>query len=154
MRGLYGTQDGAGSSSRLPRGSPGRGGAISLGSTLLMLTVPGVPDIYQGDELESLSLVDPDNRRPVDWGKRRLLLREPLGEESPKLHLMQRVLAVRDSFGGYMPVEAGLDVCAFRRGPGALVVVPLRAGGEKAIPESAGLRDLLPEYPVGLYVRD
>ena len=34
---------------------------------LLKLTAPGVPDLYQGDELLSLSLVDPDNRRPVDW---------------------------------------------------------------------------------------
>ena len=39
----------------------------SLGALLLQLTAPGVPDIYQGDELWSLNLVDPDNRRPVDW---------------------------------------------------------------------------------------
>ena len=128
------------------------GRRISLGSTLLKLTVPGVPDLYQGDELESLSLVDPDNRRAVDWELRRRLLREPVREESLKLHLIRRVLAVRDGFGGYMPVDAGPDVCAFRRGAGVLVVVPLRPGGEKAIPESAGLRDLLPEYPGGLFV--
>ena len=35
--------------------------------TLLKLTCPGVPDLYQGDELPFLALVDPDNRRPVDW---------------------------------------------------------------------------------------
>ena len=39
----------------------------ALGQLLLKLTVPGVPDIYNGDELIDLSLVDPDNRRPVDW---------------------------------------------------------------------------------------
>ena len=43
------------------------GEAAALGQTLLKLTAPGVPDLYQGDELWCLSLVDPDNRRPVDW---------------------------------------------------------------------------------------
>ncbi|HZT17020.1 MAG TPA: malto-oligosyltrehalose synthase [Gaiellaceae bacterium] len=123
---------------------------IRLGSTLLKLTVPGVPDLYQGDELECLSLVDPDNRRPVDWELRRRLLAERSDE---KLELIRRTLAVRDRFGGYMPIEAGPKVCAFRRGPGVLVVVPLRAGATKAIPEADGMRDLLPEYPVGLFLR-
>ncbi len=44
------------------------GERAALGQLLLKLTAPGVPDIYQGDELWALSLVDPDNRRPVDWG--------------------------------------------------------------------------------------
>ena len=47
-----------------------------LAQTLLKLTSPGVPDIYQGTELWDLSLVDPDNRRPVDWGRRVELLAE------------------------------------------------------------------------------
>jgi (1->4)-alpha-D-glucan 1-alpha-D-glucosylmutase len=52
-------------------------GAInSLSQTLLKLTGPGVPDIYQGTELWDLSLVDPDNRRPVDYRRRRQLLDE------------------------------------------------------------------------------
>src|SRR3970040_2393300 len=42
----------------------------SLGQTLVKLTAPGVPDFYQGSELWDLSLVDPDNRRPVDWEER------------------------------------------------------------------------------------
>ena len=46
----------------------------SLAQTLLQLTSPGVPDTYQGCELWDLSLVDPDNRRPVDFGRRRELL--------------------------------------------------------------------------------
>jgi (1->4)-alpha-D-glucan 1-alpha-D-glucosylmutase len=51
-------------------------GAInSLAQTLLKLTVPGVPDIYQGNELWDLSLVDPDNRRPVDYRLRQRLFR-------------------------------------------------------------------------------
>ncbi|MBU0674479.1 MAG: malto-oligosyltrehalose synthase [Proteobacteria bacterium] len=48
----------------------------SLAQLLLRLTVPGVPDIYQGDELWRFELVDPDNRRPVDYTSRRLLLQE------------------------------------------------------------------------------
>jgi len=50
----------------------------SLGQTLIKLTAPGVPDFYQGSELWDLSLVDPDNRRPVDWGVRGRLLDEVL----------------------------------------------------------------------------
>jgi (1->4)-alpha-D-glucan 1-alpha-D-glucosylmutase len=46
----------------------------SLGVKLVQLTMPGVPDVYQGCELAGLSLVDPDNRRPVDFGRRRSLL--------------------------------------------------------------------------------
>jgi (1->4)-alpha-D-glucan 1-alpha-D-glucosylmutase len=46
----------------------------ALAQTLLKLTSPGLPDVYQGDELEALSLVDPDNRRPVDWASRRSAL--------------------------------------------------------------------------------
>ena len=49
------------------------------------LTSPGLPDIYQGDELWSLNLVDPDNRRPVDWNARRRALADP----PPKMRLIQ-----------------------------------------------------------------
>ena len=50
-------------------------GAInSLAQTLLKLTAPGVPDIYQGNEIWDFSLVDPDNRRPVDYEQRREML--------------------------------------------------------------------------------
>jgi (1->4)-alpha-D-glucan 1-alpha-D-glucosylmutase len=126
------------------------GRRISLATTLLKLTVPGVPDVYQGDELECLSLVDPDNRRPVDWELRRRLLRE---RSDGKLELIRRVLAVRDGFGSYMPVEAGPDVVAFHRGPDWLVVVPLRPGGSKAIDRASGRQDLLPAHPVGLFGR-
>jgi (1->4)-alpha-D-glucan 1-alpha-D-glucosylmutase len=52
------------------------GGLNSLSMTLLKLTSPGVPDIYQGNETGDLSLVDPDNRRPVDYGKRARMLDE------------------------------------------------------------------------------
>ncbi|HXG17776.1 MAG TPA: malto-oligosyltrehalose synthase [Methylomirabilota bacterium] len=46
----------------------------SLSQTLLKLTIPGVPDIYQGNEIWDFSLVDPDNRRPVDYEQRRRML--------------------------------------------------------------------------------
>src|SRR5204862_1509360 len=48
----------------------------SLAQTLLRITAPGVPDTYQGTELWDFSLVDPDNRRPVDYEHRRRLLGE------------------------------------------------------------------------------
>ena len=50
------------------------GERAALGQLVLKLTAPGVPDIYQGDELPYRALVDPDNRRPVDWARRRSLL--------------------------------------------------------------------------------
>ncbi|MGH2944488.1 MAG: malto-oligosyltrehalose synthase, partial [Solirubrobacteraceae bacterium] len=73
------------------------GERAALGQLLLKLTVPGVPDVYQGDELIDLSLVDPDNRRPVDWDARRAAL-EALREgaeptrETMKLHVIARAL--------------------------------------------------------------
>jgi len=113
----------------------------ALGQLLLKLTVPGVPDIYQGDELVDLSLVDPDNRRPVDWNERRAALEALQGGAEPtdrtmKLHLIARALELRarrpEAFGAggaYAPIEAGPDVAAFSRGDGAVVVVvALRAG--------------------------
>ena len=64
-------------------------GAInSLAQTALKLTVPGVPDIYQGNEIWNFSLVDPDNRRPVDYARRRELLAS-LESASPKELLRQ-----------------------------------------------------------------
>ena len=83
---------------------PGR--VNSLAQVLLKLTAPGVPDLYQGSELWDLSLVDPDNRRPVDYEVRRNLLRELPGltvsdvmrridEGLPKLWLIHHTLQVR-----------------------------------------------------------
>jgi len=52
----------------------------ALGQTLLKITAPGVPDFYQGTELWDFSLVDPDNRRPVDYGRREKVLESLIGE--------------------------------------------------------------------------
>ncbi len=79
----------------------------SMAQTLIKLTAPGVPDIYQGCELWDFSLVDPDNRRPVDFKLRRDLLKEavPLSAEKiwtrraeglPKLWLIQKTLKLRE----------------------------------------------------------
>lgn len=81
----------------------------ALGQKLLGLTVPGVPDVYQGTELWEDSLVDPDNRRPVDYSARRDALR---AMRHPKLRVVAAALALRrerpDTFseGGYRPVLA------------------------------------------------
>ncbi|WP_142848068.1 malto-oligosyltrehalose synthase [Telmatospirillum sp. J64-1] len=108
----------------------------SLTQTLLKLTVPGVPDIYQGAELWDLSLVDPDNRRPVDYRKRIDML-ERIGtsplpdllahwqDGAAKLGMILRTLDLRrrhpDLFaqGSYHPIEASGakadHACAFLR---------------------------------------
>jgi (1->4)-alpha-D-glucan 1-alpha-D-glucosylmutase len=66
----------------------------SLGEVLIKSTAPGVPDFYQGNELWDLSLMDPDNRRPVDFALRERLLRELLFEaEDDALALIKRLLA-------------------------------------------------------------
>ena len=139
----------------------------ALRQLLLKLTVPGVPDVYQGDELINLSLVDPDNRRPVDWEARRAALADLRSGTAPtretmKLHLIWRALQLRarrpDAFGpggAYTPIAAGPDVCAFARGEAeVLVVVPLRGSDPSAtIDLRAGrYRDVLSGHehePVG-----
>jgi (1->4)-alpha-D-glucan 1-alpha-D-glucosylmutase len=62
----------------------------SLGMKLVQLTMPGVPDVYQGCELAGFALVDPDNRRPVDFGHRAgLLARLEAGQPGPQTHSVQ-----------------------------------------------------------------
>jgi (1->4)-alpha-D-glucan 1-alpha-D-glucosylmutase len=116
----------------------------SLAQTIIKLTAPGVPDIYQGCELLDFSLVDPDNRRPVDFESRRRLLAEAKKllagkiwerrtEGLPKIRLIHKTLKLRARktklFRG--DYEA-LSVCgekaghavAFMRGGGAITIVP------------------------------
>jgi (1->4)-alpha-D-glucan 1-alpha-D-glucosylmutase len=117
-----------------------RGARAAIGQTLLKLTCPGVPDIYRGDELELLELVDPDNRGPVDWERRISALAELRAGAQPtletaKLHVIAAALELRarrpEAFAGtYEEVSAGPTVCAFMRGEQeVLVVVALRPGG-------------------------
>jgi (1->4)-alpha-D-glucan 1-alpha-D-glucosylmutase len=103
----------------------------TLGAKLVQLTMPGVPDVYQGCELTSYALVDPDNRRPVDYQRPRT----PLDEE--KLLVTRHALRLRrahpDWFAsGYDPVQAegpaAGHVVAFRRGRTVTVATRLPAG--------------------------
>jgi (1->4)-alpha-D-glucan 1-alpha-D-glucosylmutase len=123
----------------------------SLALTLLELTAPGVPDIYQGSELWDYSLADPDNRRPVDFDARERLLDALDGSSmagaptaapgslgapgAEKLWLIRRALWVRgtrpecfDARGAYTPLAVVGDerqrVIAFQRGTGVVVVAP------------------------------
>jgi len=121
------------------------GALNSLAQTLVKITAPGVPDFYQGTELWDLSLVDPDNRRPVDWSLRRRLLAElgatiaaagdraALAQElvktredgRVKMYLIREALALRArrralyERGDYRPLEVhgawAEHVCAFAR---------------------------------------
>ncbi len=158
------------------------GERAALGQLLLKLTVPGVPDVYQGDELLALSLVDPDNRRPVDWGRRRELLVQvrrgaPPDDETRKLWLIVRALTLRahrpEAFeGAYTPLEAGPDACAFLRGDKVLAATALRAGvpdasmdvpagtwrdvlagGERRLAGQVPLAELLDEHGLALLER-
>ena len=116
----------------------------SLSMTLLKITCPGVPDFYQGTEIWDFSLVDPDNRRPVDYQKRIKMLEELKNRESEvslteltreltvnkedgkiKLYLIYKALNYRKTKrvlfeeGEYIPLESmgekAYHVCAFAR---------------------------------------
>ena len=119
---------------------------IVRGQTLLKLTAPGVPDLYQGDELPFLALVDPDNRRPVDWELRRRLLGS--ADEPPKLRLIRETLALRARrsaafTGTYEPLDAGEDVVAFTRGGEVLVAVAIRGDLRGFRPPPGEWRDVV-----------
>jgi len=123
---------------------PGR--INSLAQTLIKIAAPGVPDFYQGTELWDLSLVDPDNRRPVDFERRASLLRDARNMSAaeamrdwdsglPKLWMTARLLAVcrerEQDFSDrskYQPLIAQGKhlgrLLAFRRGENLIAVVP------------------------------
>ena len=123
---------------------PGR--INSLSQALLKLTSPGVPDLYQGTELWTLHLVDPDNRRPVDYDERRRALAEAKSLGAPAgwqraddglskiwvthaaLHLRRRHPEAFGARGSYTAVHAtgklACHVVAFLRGESAMTVVP------------------------------
>jgi len=137
------------------------GRRLSLAQLLLKLTSPGLPDIYRGDELEELSLVDPDNRRPVDWAVRRDALRAlqdgaPVDDTNAKLYVTWRTLGLRaeraSAFAGtYEPLDAGEGVCAFVRGGEVLAAAAVRPGATVRVP--AGWHDVLGVEGLALCVR-
>ena len=136
--------------------------ALVLGQKLLQLTLPGVPDTYQGCELVDLSLVDPDNRRPVDYGDRRARLARLLEEEPPrdlsdeKLLVTHRALALRkelpDSFGDhgeYHPLAGtSRHLVGFLRGA---EVATLVTRGPARLLATDGWRDATVRLPEGLW---
>jgi (1->4)-alpha-D-glucan 1-alpha-D-glucosylmutase len=136
-----------------PLVEPGR--ITSLAQTLIKLTAPGVPDLYQGTELWTLTLVDPDNREPVDYALRRRLLDElddttpeevwrRIDEGLPKLWTIRQALALRrrrpelfGARGDYRALEArgarAHHAVVFMRGDAAITLVPrlvLGLGGD------------------------
>lgn len=131
------------------------GWLTALSMVAVKLTAPGVPDVYQGDELWDLSLVDPDNRRPVDVARRRRALAdleagpspeaimERLEEGLPKLHLIRQALHLRrrrphvfSAAGSYEPL--------WPRGPRASHVFGHLRGGEVASVTARRVRALGP----------
>ncbi len=115
---------------------PGRSNALS--AKMLALTIPGVPDVYQGSELWEQSLVDPDNRRPVDFDLRARLLGEryPDHDARGKLATTTAALHLRrdhaELFTAYEPVEARGDAAehlvAFDRGGAVTLATRLPLG--------------------------
>jgi (1->4)-alpha-D-glucan 1-alpha-D-glucosylmutase len=141
-----------------------------------------MPDIYQGDELPLRALVDPDNRRPVDWEYNQAMLGRLAGGAPPepetrKLWLTTRVLGLRirrpDAFSGaYEPVEAGERTIAYLRGDELLVIVDTRpgipagtlaavggrwrdvlSGDERSLDSERPLSELLGEYGLAVLER-
>src|SRR5207248_3587538 len=113
------------------------GAVNALSQLVLKATAPGVPDFYQGTDLWDFSLVDPDNRRPVDYERRSAMLRKmkAIGDRLDLATLLRRwsdgrvkmfvtwkLLELRAQraellqHGSYEPLDAGRNLCAFSRG--------------------------------------
>jgi (1->4)-alpha-D-glucan 1-alpha-D-glucosylmutase len=151
-----------------PLVSPGRVNALA--AHVVKLTAPGVPDLYQGSEVWDLSLVDPDNRRPVDFAERaRLLARlqqatlddidQGADDGLPKLHVTRVALDVRRRFyeafgagpsGSYQAIRVAGEgrghVLAFVRGARVVTVVPRLVLG---LGQRGGWGDTTVELPPG-----
>jgi (1->4)-alpha-D-glucan 1-alpha-D-glucosylmutase len=148
---------------------PGRSNALA--AKLVALTMPGVPDVYQGTELWDLSLVDPDNRRPVDFDLRRRVLAGDDADGAAKLRVVRQALTLRrdrpELFTSYTPVPAegpaADHVLAFDRGGAVTVVTRLPVGlsalggwGDTMLRLPDGptaVADVLAGEPVALLVR-
>lgn len=135
------------------RGTSAAATANMLVQTALRCTVPGMPDMYQGTECPDLSLVDPDNRRAVDYARREALLRDDANPH-PKLALIRKLLSLRAQApelfqrGDYLPLKVegprSGNILAFRRsheGASLVCAVMLRcadalAGRDDPVPGS------------------
>jgi (1->4)-alpha-D-glucan 1-alpha-D-glucosylmutase len=112
----------------------------SLAQTLIKYTSPGVPDLYQGGELWDYSLVDPDNRRPVDYDLRRKLLNElrsmtaeqvmkRMDEGLPKMWVIHHAMWLRRERSRSFGREGSYSACT-ARGPHADRVIAYVRGGD------------------------
>ncbi|WP_022925950.1 malto-oligosyltrehalose synthase [Serinicoccus marinus] len=135
---------------------------LTLAQKILQLTLPGIPDTYQGSGVVDLSLVDPDNRRPVDYDERiarleRLDATGWTGDLSDEvLWVTSRVLRLRawlpQAYGpgaGYRPVEAGPHVLGFLRGD---VAATLTIRAPRSLGAEGGLGDTRIPLPPDLWV--
>ncbi|MFT3971824.1 MAG: malto-oligosyltrehalose synthase [Micropruina sp.] len=155
--------------------------AVTLAQKLLQLTLPGVPDTYQGAEVLNLNLVDPDNRADVDFAAHAVRLDELDARAGRALDLDDEVLLVTsrtlrlrrarpaDFAAGYEPLELGAGLLGFARGSDVLVAVrrlprtplpdtvPLPGGDWRDVFTGAGHRGdtgaLFDVLPVALLVR-
>ena len=142
--------------------------AATLGQKLLQLTLPGIPDVYQGTELVDLSMVDPDNRRPVDFSERDRRLRRLDAGEAPtdlsdeKLLVTSSALRLRATQPGwFVGDQAGYRMLetdspalvAVARGPGdevaAVALVTRHAG---VLNRSGGFGAATVAVPPGTWV--
>ncbi|MBG6182271.1 (1-_4)-alpha-D-glucan 1-alpha-D-glucosylmutase [Arthrobacter sp. CAN_A214] len=149
--------------SGMARRLEGHGWSNSIAAKLLQLTMPGVPDVYQGTEFWDFSLVDPDNRREVDYAARRQALTDlnfgavpAVGEDAAaKLLVVSRALKLRrdrpELFSGYQAVQAAGSaanhIFAFNRGGVVVLVTRLPYGLENR----GGWGDTTVHLPDGSY---
>jgi len=146
IEGIYGDSNFVESLNRFVASLTYPGRINSLAQTLVKLTAPGVPDFYQGAELWNFALVDPDNRRPVDFDVRRRILAdlknatpeqvmERMDEGVPKMWLIHQGLALRKRHPEWFGPQAGIEplntrgdrsdhVVAFIRGQSVVTIVP------------------------------
>ncbi|HEY2091927.1 MAG TPA: malto-oligosyltrehalose synthase [Thermoanaerobaculia bacterium] len=150
----------------------------ALAQVVLKIASPGVPDFYQGTELWDFSLVDPDNRRPVDYETRMKLLRQ-VRDANPaellrrwpdgriKLYVTWKALHLRKQFAreDYRPLR-GERVCAFQRGDDVAVAVPrFTVSGKSSLELSGRWRNVFTDqvfeggdpfatFPVAIFTRD
>lgn len=150
-------------------GVDGPGRVNALAQLLLRLTLPGIPDVYQGNELWRHDLTDPDNRRSVDFDRRRCVL-DAINAAAPgdvwpddgsgraKMWLLHRALAVRrrhgEAFlGPYAPLSVtgptADHVVAYLRGDQVVTVVPRFP---IALARAGGLQDTEVRLPAGRWV--
>jgi (1->4)-alpha-D-glucan 1-alpha-D-glucosylmutase len=138
----------------------------SLAAKIIQLTMPGVPDVYQGSEFWERSLTDPDNRRPVDFAQRVKELAAiddgtlpAAGTATSKLLVTSRALRLRrdrpELFQGYSPLTASgaaaQHLLAFHRGaPGALGSLTLATRLPVGLERDGGWRDTAVELPTAM----